>query len=749
MARRRRRKSANQAVNHFVWFSVLAIFFLVLSILVLVSFLRQGDFLIWLNNFFVLNFGSGALVVPFVFLQISLVLFRSTWIWSQPTMLLGGVFFFIGLSCLTGGGQVGGATFNLFADLITPAGSILFFTALIISGLLILAQISLRDILNWYKNWRINKKVAAEMAAVAAQENGEVAFIGHEKEALFGQAAINPGKKSILQIPNLFANQATAQQQAPAIIDEEKNNLDEESINSLEKIDLLGEIKNPLGDNHGEENSLSEFSSPTHHQPWQYPSLNLFDASDGGEADRGDINANAQIIESTLDSFGIKARVVEINRGPSVTQYALEIAMGTKLSKITALATDLALALAASTGQIRIEAPIAGKSLVGVEVPNHKAAFVTLRKMLASSTLANHPSKLAVALGLDVNGQQIVGDINKFPHALIAGATGSGKSVGINSFLCSLLFRCSPEELRLILVDPKRVELTTYQDIPHLLTPVIVDSAKVVSALKWTCAEMDRRYQVLAENGVRNLASYNQLPNVEKMPSIVLIIDEFADIIMFAPNDVEESVTRIAQMARAVGIHLILTTQRPSVNVITGLIKANIPTRIAFNVASAMDSRVILDSTGAEKLLGNGDMLYIPPDKAKPVRIQGTFVSDTDAKKLTDFLKSQGWQPEYLDEITSKYRVSGKKNAPVPGSDEQLNAADRDPLFIDSARMFAQYDQASSSMIQRRLSVGYARAARILDQLCAAGIVGQANGSKPREVNKDAISQLLSDPNNL
>ncbi len=749
MARRRRRKSANQPVNHFVWFSVLAIFFLVLSILVLASFLRQGAFLIWLNNFFVLNFGSGALVVPFVFLQVSLIFFRSTWIWSQPTMLLGGIFFFIGLTCISSGGQVGQATFNLFADLITKPGAILFFLALIVSGFLILAQVSLRDILNWYKNWRTNKKVQAEMAVSVAQENGSVAFIGHEQDPSFNYSATKENdKKNGLHIPNLFAQQSSSE------LDHNLNEnnsaeLEPEPINSLEKIDLLGEIKKPLGENDGEENSPGEFSSPTHHQPWQYPTLSLLDASDGGEADRGDINANAQVIESTLDSFGIKARVVEINRGPSVTQYALEIAMGTKLSKITALATDLALALAAPTGQIRIEAPIAGKSLVGVEVPNHKAAFVTLRKMLASTTLSNHPSKLAVALGLDVNGQQIVGDINKFPHALIAGATGSGKSVGINSFLCSLLFRCSPEELRLILVDPKRVELTTYQDIPHLLTPVIVDAAKVVSALKWTCAEMDRRYQVLAEHGVRNLASYNQLPNIEKMPSIVLIIDEFADIIMFAPNDVEESVTRIAQMARAVGIHLILTTQRPSVNVITGLIKANIPTRIAFNVASAMDSRVILDSTGAEKLLGNGDMLYIPPDKAKPIRIQGTFVSDADAKKLTDFLKSQDWQPEYLDDITSKYRVSGRKNAPVPGSDEQLNAADRDPLFVDAARMFAQYDQASSSMIQRRLAVGYARAARILDQLCAAGIVGQANGSKPREVNKDAISQLLADPSSL
>ncbi len=746
MARRRRRKSKNQPLNNFVWFSIFALLFLVLSLLTLASFFRQGALLIWINDFFVINFGSGALIVPFLFMQIALILFRTTWVWSRPSLFLGGLLFFAGVTCISSGGSVGAATFQTLSKLITVPGTYLFFSALIIGGVLVLAQISLRDIFTWYKNWQAERKLQAQMANLTLSEKDGITFVGHDQES--GASADSDQKKST------FANILSPtlnHKQEKMFSDQEPDFAPPtaaENINNLEKIDLLGEIKPIVAE---KTNLDSDITISTHHQPWQYPSLGLLSDGDGGEADRGDINANAQIIENTLDSFGIKARVAEINRGPSVTQYALEIAMGTKLSKITALATDLALALAAPTGQIRIEAPIAGKSLVGVEVPNHKAAFVTLRKMLASSTLCNHPSKLAVALGIDVNGKQVVGDISKMPHALIAGATGSGKSVGINSFLCSLLFRCSPEELRLILVDPKRVELTMYQDIPHLLTPVIVDAAKVVSALKWTCAEMDRRYQVLADHGVRQISGYNQLTGVEKMPQIVVIIDEFADIMMFAPNDVEESVTRIAQMARAVGIHLILTTQRPSVNVITGLIKANVPTRIAFNVASAMDSRVILDSVGAEKLLGNGDMLYIPPDKAKPIRIQGTFVSDNDAKALTDFLKSQGWAPEYIDDITSKYRVSGKKgaSAPLPGSDEDLSSGERDALFVDAARMFAQYDQASSSMIQRRLSVGYARAARILDQLCAAGIVGQANGSKPRDVNKEAISQLLSNPDNL
>ncbi len=643
---------------------------------------------------------------------------------------------------MVAGGTVGSSAWQTLSGWITRPGAFLFFLCLIIGGQLILWQISVKDISDWWHVWVTERELKHKMAPFI-KENEDVAFVGQNEAATDvgeeeqASPAIPEIKMSGLDDKKFAQNEqiAPAPESYVESVDEKL-----EHINTYDKIDILGDIKKPVM-----EPEFPDSDVPVARQPWVYPTIDLLDAIDGGEADRGDINANAQIIENTLDSFGVRARVVEINRGPSVTQYALEIAMGTKLSKITALATDLALALAAPTGQIRIEAPIAGKSLVGVEVPNRRAAFVTLRKMLSQPALKDHPSKLAVAMGIDVNGKQVVGDIAQMPHVLIAGATGSGKSVGINSFLCSMLFRCSPEELRLILVDPKRVELTMYQDIPHLLTPVIVEAQKVVSALKWACAEMDRRYQLLADHGVRNINSFNELSDVPPLPRIVIVIDEFADIMMFAPNDVEESVTRLAQMARAVGIHLVLATQRPSVNVITGLIKANIPTRIAFNVASVMDSRVVLDSVGAEKLLGHGDMLYLPPDQAKPIRIQGTLVSDADARNLTNFLKSQHWQPEYLDDVTTKFRATDTSK----GVGNAGDGGERDPLFVDAVKMFAQYDQASSSMIQRRLSVGYARAARILDQLCEAGIVGQANGSKPRDVNREALNAFLADPNNL
>jgi S-DNA-T family DNA segregation ATPase FtsK/SpoIIIE len=342
-------------------------------------------------------------------------------------------------------------------------------------------------------------------------------------------------------------------------------------------------------------------------------------------------------------------------------------------------------------------------------------------------------------LGLNVAGQEVVADISKMPHVLIAGSTGSGKSVAINTFLCSILFRASPAEVKFILVDPKRVELTGYNDLPHLLTPVIVEPKKVVSALKWATAEMDRRYKQLAEVGVKNLDSYNELAGFQALPSIVIIIDELADIMLFAPAEVEESITRLAQMARAVGIHLVLATQRPSVDVITGLIKANIPTRVAFNVSSMMDSRVILDSPGAEKLLGKGDMLYVPPDQAKPTRIQGTYVSEPEIHKLVDFIKQQGQKPQYEEEITTKYQSNS-----IKGGSGGTNGEDRDPLFTEAIKLFSQYDKASSSLIQRRLAVGYARAARILDQLYEGGFVGPAEGSKPRDVNLTKVREYLT-----
>jgi S-DNA-T family DNA segregation ATPase FtsK/SpoIIIE len=455
----------------------------------------------------------------------------------------------------------------------------------------------------------------------------------------------------------------------------------------------------------------------------------------GGKADRGDMKKNAGLIEQTLESFGIAARVAEVNLGPAVTQYALEIALGTKLSKITALSNDLALALAAPTGQIRIEAPIPGRSLVGVEVPNRSPEFVTLKKMLTADKMKKAKSKLTVALGLNVAGEPMVADISRMPHILIAGATGSGKTVCLNSFIASLLYQASPNEVKFILVDPKRVELIGYNGVPHLLTPVIIEAEKVLSALKWAISEMDRRYKLFAEVGVRNIDAYNELSGFAALPYILIIIDELADIILFAPAEVEDVICRIAQMARATGIHLIISTQRPSVDVLTGLIKANIPCRIAFNVSSQVDSRVIIDMAGAEKLLGRGDMLFIPPDQAKPTRIQGTLVSDPEIKKLIDFLKKTGVAPVYTEEVTKM---------PVGLKAKLDKGGERDDLFEEAVRTICRYDRASASLLQRRLKVGYARAARILDQLEQVGVVGPAEGSKPRDVLVRNVEEFLA-----
>lgn len=431
-----------------------------------------------------------------------------------------------------------------------------------------------------------------------------------------------------------------------------------------------------------------------------------------------------------MDSFGIKARVAEINQGPTVTQYALEIVAGTKLTKITGLANDLALALAAPTGQVRIEAPIPGKSFVGVEIPNRRSETVSLKRMLTSEAMIHDPHPLLVPMGLDVSGHPMAGNIAKFPHVLIAGTTGSGKSVILNAWICSLLFRTTPEDVRLILVDPKRVELTQYNGIPHLFTEVIVEPEKIISALKWTVGEMESRYKEFAKVGARNIESYNSRPEVQKVPYIVFIIDELADLMIFAPREAEEHITRIAQMARATGIHLILATQRPSVDVITGLMKANIPSRMAFNVPSLIDSRVVLDMPGAEKLVGRGDMLYLPSDQAKPKRIQGPYLSEKDISNIVEFLKKRTPVVHYTEEVTEQ-EVSIGSGGMRGGN---ISGDGQDPLFKQALDIVYQDGKASASLIQRRLSVGYARAARIIDQMEAAGIIGPQQGSKPREL---------------
>lgn len=471
---------------------------------------------------------------------------------------------------------------------------------------------------------------------------------------------------------------------------------------------------------------------------WVYPPHTILHNIQQAGADRGDVAKNADIIEKTLESFGIRARVAELNKGPTVTQYALEITMGTKLSKITSLANDLALALAAPTGAVRIEAPIPGRSLVGVEIPNLRSEMVTLKQMIESEVFQNDPDPLLVPLGLDVSGKPAVYSIAKMPHVLIAGTTGSGKSVMLNAWLATFLFRTRPDELRMIMVDPKRVELAMYNGIPHLLTEPIVEPSKILSALQWTVAEMENRNKEFAEVGVRNLEGYNKLEGIEKKPYIIFVIDELADLMMVASKDAEDYITRIAQMARATGIHLVLATQRPSVDVITGLMKANIPTRLAFNVSSNVDSRVIIDGPGAEKLLGKGDMLFLPPDQAKPRRMQGAFVDDAEVSGVVNFLKSQVPEVNYTEEITTNNAALGKGDA--KGGIASSGGSGDDPLFNEAVELISQFDKASASLIQRRLKVGYARAARILDELEAAGIVGPAEGSKPREVLKGSTA---------
>jgi len=458
---------------------------------------------------------------------------------------------------------------------------------------------------------------------------------------------------------------------------------------------------------------------------WEYPPLELL--SDAREiASSGNISKNLEIIQKTLANFGIEIAISDVNIGPSVTQYTFKPAEGIKLAQITARQNDLALALAAKS--LRMEAPVPGKSVVGIEIPNKVPAKVSLKQIIITNEFKSAKGNLAMAAGLDVAGAPVVLDLEKMPHLLIAGQTGSGKSVAINSIIVTFLFRNSPDELRFILVDPKRVELTNYNGIPHLLTPVITEPSKTISALKWLVAEMDRRYRLFSEHGKRNIQVYNSSPpDGKRLNYIVCIIDELADLMAASSKEVEGSIVRIAQLARATGIHLILATQRPSVDVITGLIKANIPMRMAFAVASQVDSRTIIDQSGAEKLLGNGDMLIVGNEITKPRRVQGTFVSDKEIEAVINFWKEKS--VVHYDENITEFKPQGGLAGSV-GTDH----TEEDDLYDQAVEVVAQAGKASASLLQRRLKIGYARAARLLDLLEEDGIIGPADGAKPRDV---------------
>ena len=626
-----------------------------------------------------------------LFILVGLVLLKLKWAVAQLNVLLGAFTSILATGALTSAfdpsysGSVGAFIWRELSSLITPLGAILALVIVLMIGLVVTFNTSLDQMF------------------------GFLSSIGHQLKKIFGIFHRSKGfelKNGPLKMSGVDEFIPTARKDI--------------------KVVTPMAFAKPIASGTTSEAVVANVAAGA---LWKYPSLSLLSDKAGAPADRGDVKKSAQIIERTLDSFGVQARVAEVNGGPAVTQYALELPAGTKITKVANLQNDIALSLATRTGTVRIEAPIPGKSLVGIEVPNQTLEVVTLKSVMGSEEMSKQKTRLSVALGKDTASKPVIVDIAKMPHILIAGTTGSGKSILMHSFISSLIFRNSPDELKLILIDPKRVEMSNYNDIPHLLAPVIVEPEKILSALKWATAEMDRRYKLFQSVGVRNILAYNEMSGFQALPYIVIFIDELADLMMFAPVEVEDAITRIAQLARAVGIHLVIATQRPSVDVITGLMKANIPCRIAFNVSSMIDSRVIIDGPGAEKLLGRGDMLFMPPEASKPMRIQGVLITDQEVNKMVDFLKSQGLPPQFSAEVTDMpIGKVGKNGLSDGGLDDQ------DDLFNDAVRTVCQYGTASASLLQRRLKVGYARAARIMDELELAGVVSPGDGAKPRDI---------------
>lgn len=533
-----------------------------------------------------------------------------------------------------------------------------------------------------------------------------------------------------------------------------KDNIMTQDMDDISKVTekFVSKIKseaNKLAEKSADKKDIKETETPVHKEgagtgEYNFPPIDLLNKSIIPKDDdiTTELSNNGKMLVDILKSFNVQTKIVDISRGPAVTRYELQPASGVKISKITTLADDIALNLAASG--VRIEAPIPGKAAVGVEIPNKVVSVVNMRELISSGKFTSSKSKLTVVLGRDISGNIMTADISKMPHLLIAGSTGSGKSVCINSFIISILYNARPDEVKLLMIDPKVVELGVYNGIPHLLVPVVTDPRKAAGALNWAVTEMLTRYKKFAENNVRDLVSYNELIEanpcltdkegevLEKMPQIVIIIDELSDLMMAAPNEVEDYICRLAQMARAAGMHLVIATQRPSVDVITGIIKANIPSRIALAVSSQIDSRTILDMSGAEKLLGRGDMLFAPVGSPKPIRVQGCYVTDREIEKIVKHIKNS-----QESEYDSKVAAEIEKNAVsenAKGSDSQMQEGSMDPVMNEAIKCVIEAGQASTSLLQRRLRVGYARAGRLVDEMEQMGIIGPYEGSKPRQV---------------
>lgn len=742
--------------------SVAAVFLFALALVILLGFFgKSGSVGEFLNKNTGVIFGWGKLVFPlFLIVAGTVLLFRKETafyvfklIGLMVTLIgIAGFFhWFFDLEKMaaaakagSGGGYVGYAVAFLSVQYLGEAGGLIVIIALFLSGFIVAFNFSIAHFTHKIIE-RIKDSKSEESGNFEAPEigNNELDKMEAAPEEIGGDLTImEAGNKSEASSEN------DANNNIGKISFEEGNDCYVD-----EKVVVEADERKKRANNVNPENIFEKtvwHKRKSKDDNWQLPPVDILekglDLAHGGDTEK-----NIEIIEKTLKHFGIEVERGETKIGPAVTQYSFKPAVGVKISRILALQNDLALALAKHP--IRIEAPIPGKSLIGIEVPNAVSAKVRLRNILENSGFASRKSNLTLMLGEDVSGSYVFGNLDKMPHLMIAGATGTGKSVAINALIASLLYQNSPQNLKFIMVDPKRVELSLYNGIPHLLSPVIVENAKVVSALKWAVGEMERRYRLLQDMSSRDINSYNDKVKAnnkvkrtdpetgeieeiefEKLPYIVIIIDELADLMGSHGKEVEGAVVRLAQMSRAVGIHLVVSTQRPSVEVITGLIKANITTRVAFQVATQVDSRTILDMAGAEKLLGNGDLLYLSSSSPKPVRVQGVYISENEVKSVVDFIKSQKTKTEEgIGEDIMKSSEGGV-NATLDFSAHLENVADEDELYEAAKKEVIRMGKASASLLQRRLRVGYARAARLIDILEERGVVGPADGAKPREV---------------